>query len=334
MIFNFTANSRVLFYPGILTIAATAWFYFQKINCRKKMCDFLSHPQHQKLILKGYSKQKTLWGALLFFTGTLSLLACILRPSWGEEKLDINQNKRSVLFALDISRSMLASDVSPTRLELAKLKIKSILEVLGPERVGLLLFSGNATLQCPFTSDFKTFGNFLNQVDNSVVSSSAQTSMLSALGKSIEIFNRSNIGSKILIMITDGEEFSQDITPTLNIAKKENIALLALGAGTAGGAPVPIIDGVGKIIGHEKDNNGSVILTKLDEEKLNKIVSHLGGKYQKLTYVKDDVLNVKKFVEQFEKEKLENVSFSIKNEAYPYFALLGGACLLLEALFC
>ena len=292
----------------------------------------LSHKTNRSALFLGYSKLKSVISFVAFSLGLVAMFLCFLRIGWGEQKVNVQQHGRAVLFALDISRSMLAADVSPNRLDLAKIKIRSILQELGPERVGLLLFSQTAILQCPFTSDFKTFLSFLDQIDASVVCSTAQTSLTEAFLKSIDAFNRSKVASKILVMITDGEDFSKGTAGVLDKAKKENIALLALGVGTREGAPVPIIDTLGKIIGHEQDDKGVVILTRLDEEKLIATVTHLGGVYERLTYSDEDLGSIKHFVQQFEKEHFDDASFVVRNETYPIFALFASGLLFLEAL--
>jgi len=316
---------------GLGIIFLLLLLYLQKAYNQGGIFRFLSDDMHRYLLFKGYSRTKSLFAIVLFTLSLLAAFMSLLRISWGEQKVNVKQCGRAVLFALDISRSMLAADVSPSRLEMAKVKIRSAINNLGPERVGLLLFAESAVLACPFTSDFKTFLSFLDQIDSSTICSSAKTSLTGAFLKAIEIFNRAKVASRILVMITDGEDFSQGGTVALDKAKEEHIALLALGVGTTQGAPVPVIDSFGKVVGHETDAKGQIILTKLDEEGLLKTVTHLGGNYVRLTYANEDLRSVENFVERFEKEHFDDASFVIKNETYPIFAAFASLLLLLEA---
>jgi Ca-activated chloride channel family protein len=331
-VFGMTIENYLYIWPGIGFFVLLLVCYGKRLSSRRRFFDALSHKKHRKILFRGYSGLRSVVAGGMFFSGLLALFFCFLRIGWGDQRLNVQQRGRAVLFALDISRSMLAADVSPTRLELAKIKIRSMLQDLGPERVGLLLFSQTAILQCPFTSDFKTFLSFLDQLDSSVVCSTAQTSLTEAFLKAIDAFNRSKVASKILVMITDGEDFSKGTVDVLDRAKREGVALLALGVGTKEGAPVPIIDTFGKVVGHERDDKGAVILTKLDEEKLIATVTHLGGTYHRLTYSDEDLGSIKMFVHQFEKEHFDDASFVVRNETYPFFALLASGLLFLEAL--
>ncbi len=328
---NFSFAYLKFAWIGVILFCLKAYFYYKIVSRREVMLNSLAHPLHRSLLLIGYSRLKSLLSILFFGLALVSTFLCFLRPQWGEQTLNFSQSGRTVLFALDISRSMLATDTSPSRLELAKLKIRQLLKHLGPERVGLLVFAETAILQCPFTKDFKTFLALLDQVDSSIVSSNAQTSLVHTFEKSLEIFDRSGSDSKILVVCTDGEDFSKDMQPVLNRAKDEHVAFFALGIGSAKGAPVPIIDAEGKHIGHEKDAAGQIVLTKLNEEGLQRIVSFLGGEYKRAVYSEDDLLAIARFIDRFEKEFFSDIKFTFKHETYPFLALIAGCLWLLQA---
>jgi Ca-activated chloride channel family protein len=319
---------------GILCAFVLLFFYIKRQLQTKYLINLLSHIKNRSLLFSGYFKNFRRLSLAMFILGIFAFFLTFCRIGWGDETIKIKQSGRAILFALDISRSMLASDITPSRLEMAKIKIRNISLALGAEKVGLMLFSISAILICTFTIDTKAFNSFLNQIDQSVVSSSANTSLMDAFLKALDIFKIAKNNSKILIILTDGEDFSQNSSNVLDKAKEEGLALFALGVGPIKGAPVPIINAIGEVIGHEKNSDGSVILTKLEEEKLSEVVSYLGGKYQRMTYSENDIKSIISFVESFEKEHFADTSFEVRNETYPFFAFLTGLFLMLEALFC
>lgn len=329
MIDLYFANLNIL-WLGIPLFLILIFLYSRILRRQILLLQYLVHPMHQEYLFPGNSFSKRSISAFLWFCAIIVLFICFLRPQWGENVIEIKQAGRTILFGLDISRSMLATDVSPSRLEFAKLKIKALLQQLGPERVGLVIFAENAILQCPFTKDIKTFVSFLDQLDPSIVSSSAKTVFSSVFKKSLEVFNRFDCRSKIFIVFTDGEDFSQDMSCVMNQAKDAKIALFALGVGSERGAPVPIIDAMGNSIGHEKDHKGQIILTKLDEKNLSSLVTNLGGKYAKAEYSNEDISMIIRFINGFEKESFCDTTFSLKNETYPFLALGCGLLLLVQ----
>lgn len=324
------------FWFAIFIVTLVLFFYLRKILRTESFIRYMCVPNFQSFLVFGYSKVRRLAKNFLFLLAVIFIFFTFLQLYYGEKKIKLPQAGRTVLFALDISRSMLATDISHghlSRLDFAKSKIRSLIEILGPERVGLMLFADTAFLQCPFTKDPKNFLSFLDQVDSTVVSSAAVTSIVEPLKKSIEFFSKVQVGSKILIMFSDGEDFSKAETAALNQAKKENIALFALGVGSEAGAPVPILDNLGlKVIGHEKDLSGNIVLTKLDKAKLKAIVDHLGGEYLSATMNDYDLQKIKDFIKKFESAQFEDAEFTLRNELYPWFAMLAAGCLLIESL--
>lgn len=334
MIFSFIKNISILniwLLPVALLFAIIALLlynkrFFKVFNIIKK----LSHPSNFKEMFQNFSKTKRFFGYLTFLVALICITACFLRVQYGGKKVSFDQEGRSVLFALDISRSMIAQDVSPSRLELAKIKIRSLISMLDAERFGLIIFSDKAALHCPFVKDQSTFISFLSELDTLSVSSAATTSLSSPFIKAMEIFNRNKCSNKILILITDGEDFSNQTSKIVGKAVSEKIALFTLGIGTEAGAPVPILNGFGETVDFEKDGSGNAVLTKLNVENLEKISKALGGSFCKSTYNDSDLYQIKAFIEKFEKEHFADATFEIKDETYHYFAALAAIFLALE----
>lgn len=310
-------NSFFIFLPILITFFFLSFKRFLFINRFAKQMNiswnFLSFSSLQKI------------KACILATGLIFLAITFLRIQWGELDKKFSQEGRTILFALDISRSMLAQDVSPSRLELAKAKIHNLLEILGPERVGLMAFASQATLLCPFTNDFKNqhspLKNSLEQIDQFSVSS-GKTLLETPIEQAIKVFNRiKSLNNKILIIFTDGEDFSGDkLKYSLQQAKQSGIKVITAGIGTEQGAPVPIVDARGRFVGHEKDDDGNIILTKLNSEKLQNVAQQASGRFVQSGYMDTDLEKISDFINQFEKEKFEDINTSEKKEWYHWFA--------------
>ncbi|MFH1643718.1 MAG: VWA domain-containing protein [bacterium] len=295
----------------------------------KNIVNLLVHKSNQKILFPGFSSSRQKIKTFLLIASLTCIFLALLRPQWGKKENVIVQEGRDLLIVLDVSRSMLAKDLKPNRLEFIKLKIRNLLDKLKFERVGLILFSGSAFLQCPLTSDYPAFLSFLNSVDVETIASGT-TSIDQALLKATEIFsNSADRKNKLVLLATDGEDFSTNLNSVKQRAKKENIKVLSWGIGSTQGAPIPKLDKFGKQIGHEEEK-GKVALSKLNEEKLKQISSYLQGHYIKSTNSDSDLNYISSLIESFEKESFEDKKLSLYQDQYPWFLGLAFVMLLLE----
>lgn len=287
----------------------------------------LVHQRFAGSLLIGFSRVRRIIKTVSWVAALVFIFIALLQPQWGKKEEQVMQEGRDVLIALDVSRSMMAQDFSPNRLEFTKFKIHHLLEKLKSERVGLILFAGSAFLQCPLTVDQAAFSLFLNQVDSQVIASGT-TAIDAALEKAMDVYAKSGERkNKLVIIATDGEDFSLNLEAIKTKAKEQNVRLFMWGVGTAQGAPIPRLLPDGKIYGHEADEKGNVVLSKLDKEGLTKIANELGGKFIAARNDDRDIDYLVKLVHHYEKEKISDRSFSLYEERYPWF--LGAAWLLL-----
>ena len=288
------------------------------------------HPKQQRMILKNFAFYKVVAKSILIALSIFMLFIALLRPQWGKKEQVIMQEGRDLLVVLDVSRSMLAKDMKSSRLEFVKLKIKALLSRLRFERVGLILFSGSAFIQCPLTIDYQTFLMFLDQVDVESIASGT-TAIDTALREAVRVFHEiPHRKNKLVLLLTDGEDFSTDFNSVKSEAAKEGIHLLSYGVGTPEGAPIPIIDDEGRQSGHEVDEKGHLAVTKLDEKLLKNISNELGGRYFRGTRSDSDLDRITQYIESFEKEQLDNEKISIYEDRYPLFLGIAWCLLALE----
>lgn len=297
---------------------------------KRDVAGILAHTKWQSQLLRNFSLKKNKFKVILFFTGVLFLFISLMQPQWDEKEHVVEQEGRDMLIALDVSRSMLAQDIKPDRLTFAKNKIKRLISKLSCERVGLILFSGSAFVQSPLTQDEDALFLFLDQIDHETIASST-TALDQAIKKALDVFSsmptRKN---KLLVVFTDGEDFSSDLATIKKQAIEQGVHIFTLGIGTAEGAPVPIVDHRGRYIGHEKDKQGAVVMTRLNEGILRNLSQEAGGVYIKPTSDDTDIDRLKQLVEQYEKEAFESKKVVEKEERYPFFVAMSFICLLLE----
>ncbi len=267
---------------------------------------------------------------LLMCVGTLFLICALMRPQWNKKEELVAQEGRDLFIALDISRSMLAQDIKPDRITYAKEKIKRLVSLLQAERIGLFLFSGTAFLQCPLTTDYSAFNLYLNQVDVETISSGS-TAFDQVLQEAIRVFNRvQGRKHKLLVLVTDGEDFSTQLDSVKQAAIDSGMHIFTLGIGTSDGAPIPVYDAQGNRAGHQKDDAGTIVITRLNEPLLKTLAQDVGGMYIRSTADDTDIKAVVNAVQKFEKEKFDDKKISSLEEQYPYFLLVSFVCFLIE----
>ena len=205
--------------------------------------------------------------------GLSLLIVAHAPPQWGKIEEQVFDQAREVLIALDLSRSMLANDVKPTRLSRARLLVESLLDRLKGERVGLVVFSGTAFLQCPLSPDYEVLREFLPALDPDYLPEGG-TDYARLLKASLEAFSNEAGADRYLIVLSDGEALTEDWRNQLEALKTRGIRVVALGVGTETGSIVPAKSG-----GFVKDERGAVVMSKLNPTTLKQLASATGGAY-------------------------------------------------------
>jgi len=206
--------------------------------------------------------------------GSALVLAALARPQWGNLEETVFDQSREVLIALDLSASMLAEDVKPTRLARAKLLISALLDELQGERVGLAVFAGTAFLQVPMSSDYEIMRDILTGLDPSYLPQ-AGTDYAGMLRVANEAFSQSTAADRFLIVLSDGEAHDPDWRRVLEELKKKEVKVISLGIGTFTGGLVP--DRQGGVV---KDGRGAAVLSKLEPATLEELAQTTGGAYR------------------------------------------------------
>jgi Ca-activated chloride channel family protein len=225
---------------------------------------------------------------------------------------------------------MLAQDVLPDRLQYAKTKIKQLIKRLKSERVGLMLFSGSTFLQCPLTEDKSAFLMFLDAIDVETISSGT-TAFDQAIKEAITVFEKMpERKSKLLVLFTDGEDFSSNLTSIKKRAATIGLHIITVGVGTTQGAPIPLYDERGKQIGHQLDAKNNVVISRMNEGILHRLSEDTGGLFIPISSDDSDIRKMKQFIASFEKERLADRQVKRYQEQYAWPLLISFLCLLIE----
>ena len=281
---------------------------------------------------------KRLWikmGAVscaLFFLGV-----ALLRPQWGEKEERVVRQGRDIVIALDISRSMLADDCHGDRLEHAKMKVLQLLEMITADRVGLVIFSGDALVQCPLTSDYEAFRMFLEDLSVETVSSGS-THIGGALEKIATLFvgqqeqnkTREPGATRLAILFSDGEDFVGGSETACKNLFDAGVHVCAVGVGSKEGAPIPLYDHCGVRSGFQKDDQGHVVISRLNESFLRSLVMGKNGMFIRSTFDATDVCALKKWVDRFEKRPFESREQRQREEQFFWYAAIALLSLLIE----
>ncbi len=259
----------------------------------------------------------------------LCFITALARPQWGESSKKIERKGSDILFLLDTSLSTLADDVKPNRMEVAKNKIKTVVRHLKGDRVGLVVFSGSAFLQTPFTLDYAAFFLFLDAVRVGHVPDPG-SSLASAFQFVLKIFPQEELKHKVLILLTDGEDNEGGLDPMLDALEQAHIRVYCIGMGTETGGPIPLRDNAGHQTGFKKDRNGEIVITKLNPPLLEKIARQTRGLFLPTTASDQDVEVLLKHIGVSGARKIKEQTILEKEDHYALFLLLGLLCLLAE----
>jgi Ca-activated chloride channel family protein len=250
----------------------------------------------------------------------LFLSIALANPKIGTELKSINREGVDIVFAIDVSKSMLAEDVAPNRLTRSKRIISEIINSLSSDRVGIVAYAAQAIPQVPLTTDFASVKNFLQVIDTDMLSSQG-TSIDSALNLSVNFFDQNSDTNRVLILISDGEDHDDIPDSIIKLISENNINLITIGIGQEAGTTIPIkIDGT--VDSYKKDINGDVVITKRNSDFLLKIASSSKGEYIDGNSTEDALELVKTKLDKIDKSEFESSEFVEYKQQFQIFILL------------
>lgn len=306
-------------------LAAGIWWYGKRI--RRKREDYFSEELFEKL-------QRGFWAlgeriqSVSLFIGLFCLIVAMAGPKIGTEVREVNREGVDLLIALDLSASMNAEDVRPNRLEKAKFEISRLVDNLDGDRVGLLVFTGEAYLQAPMTLDYSALRLFLDIADTDQMPGSS-TDFTEAMETALQAFDTleedsSSDASKVLLFVSDGEHHGESYSDVINKFIENNISIYTIGIGSRDGARIPVYDSESdERIGFKRDNDGQEVQTRLEADVLQDIADRANGRYYEIRSGSGNIDSFLGRLDELQKGEFASQEYADYKNQYQWLAGFG-----------
>lgn len=323
----FKFENHIFFYAFLVIpvcISIYIWHGYKTKKNIKALGD--KHLIHQ--LIPNVSPAKKISKFILYLIGFSSLIVGLCNLQTGSKMQDVKREGADIMVCLDVSNSMLAQDLSPNRLERAKLAIENMVDKLQGDRLGIVIFAGEAYVQLPITTDYSSAKLFLESINTKIVPVQG-TNIADAIHKAVESFGKDEGKNKAIVVITDGENNEEANSSAIDAAEdaaQKNIVIHTIGVGSEKGVPIPhLVDGI--VSGFKKDNEGSTIVTKLDPKILQSISGATNGVYVQASSSDMGLDAILAKIAELDKKQVESKMYTDYEDQFQWF--LGLALLLL-----
>ncbi len=275
------------------------------------------------------SRTRRRWKTVLWFMALIVTILALARPRWGIQVHVAARRGVQVMAALDVSASMLAEDIKPNRLARAKLAIEELMDTLGGNEMGLVLFSGAAFVQFPLTAAYITAQSFLSAAGQGSISRPG-TALEEAIRVALDGFPKEVATSRVILLLTDGEGHEGEVLAAARAAADANVTIHAIGFGSLKGEPIPVRDAHGALQGFRQDAQGETVLSRLDESTLQKITGLTGGLYFRASASDDEIPIIADAIAALGSGEGESQFETQSIERYAWFAVVALLALTAE----
>lgn len=291
---------------------------------RKKKLRKFGDPELLKELMPDVSPYRPTVKFWLLMAALALLIVMLARPQMGTKISHEKRNGIETIICMDISNSMLAEDVVPSRLAKSKMLVENLVDHFTNDKIGLVVFAGDAFTQLPITSDYVSAKMFLQNIDPSLIATQG-TDIAQAIRLAMNSFTQQEKIGKAIILITDGEDHEGGATDAAQAAKKKGINVFILGVGDTKGAPIPTGDG-----GYMKDNTGQVVMTALNEQMCQEVAQAGSGKYIHVDNTSDAQEKLNDELVKLQKGETESVIYSEYDEQFQAFGIIVLLLLIIE----
>ncbi|MDO9595126.1 MAG: VWA domain-containing protein [Lutibacter sp.] len=308
--------------PAIVVLFLLVLWWKKRIQKRFADPKLIQKLSPEKSTFKSFLKLIVFCFALFF------LIISLANPKMGTKLETVKRQGVDIVFALDVSKSMLAEDIAPNRLEKAKQIITKVIENLGSDRIGIIIYAGSSYPLLPITTDYAAAKMFLQNANTEMVSNQG-TAINDAIERALSYYDNDEQTNRFLVIVSDGEDHQENTLDLAKEAAKKGIKIYTVGIGTAKGGPIPLKDN-GRVVAYKKNNEGTVVVTQLNEQILRDIANVGNGKYINGNKTQETIATIKEVLEKAEKNEFETKQFSDYEDQFQWFVGIGLLLLIID----
>ena len=265
---------------------------------------------------------------ILILMALILIIFGIAGPEFGSKLKEVKRKGIEIILALDVSNSMMAEDIQPNRLERAKQAISTLIDRLENDKIGLIVFAGDAYTQIPITTDYSSAKMFLSNINTNIVSRQG-TAIGAAIDLASKSFSPSTESSKVIVIISDGENHEGNALEAARAAAEKGIKIFTIGMGSTNGSPIPVAENQ-MAKDFRRDRQGNIIMTKLNVQMLSDIARTGGGKYYGATSSRVGLSDLFERLNKLDKEEIDTKVYSEYEEQFPYLIWIALGILIME----
>lgn len=317
------ANIEILWLLATIPVFAVAYWIFTRR--KRRQLEAFGDAELMEALMPNASRVRPVVKFSILMVALALLIFAAARPQFGQSERTEKRQGIEAIIALDISNSMLAEDVAPNRLDRAKQMLSKLMDNMVNDKVGLVVFAGEAFIQLPITCDYVSAKMFLNTIKPELIKTQG-TAIGQALSTSIRCFGEQSDASRAIILITDGENHEDDAVAVAQRAKEMGIHVLVVGIGKPEGSPIPM-PGTNN---YRKDRQGNVVVSKLNEDMCREIAQAGGGIYVRCDNTNTATKAIQKELDKLGTQEIETQVYTDYNEQFQSFALIALLLLVID----
>lgn len=325
--FKFEHPYYFYLYSAIPVMVLLALLYFRNL---KKKLRLLGQYDLVTQLRPDVSTTKRIIRLVLFLLAFSSLILAVCNLQTGSKLKEVKREGADIIVCLDVSNSMLAQDLSPNRLTRARYALERMVDQLNGDRLGLVIFAGEAYVQLPITTDYSAAKLFIDAINPGMVPVQG-TNLADAIKVASESFSNESGKNKAIVLITDGEDHEEEAVTAAEAASKNDIMVSTIGIGSETGVPIPLIEN-GVVKGYRKDRDGQTVITRLNTSLLQELAAKGNGVFVQATASDLGLEKVLEKINQLEKSAIESKMYSDYEDQFQWFIAVTLLFLLIEFL--
>lgn len=316
---------------ALLLVPALAVFLWLSLRSRRRALERFADLDLVSRLTGTVDHRARSWKTVLVVLAVGASVIALARPQFGTRIETVRREGMDIVVALDLSESMLAEDIAPNRLERSKLEIQRLIARLDGDRIGLVAFAGQAFVQSPLTSDYGAARLFLNAMDTDLVPLQG-TDVGAALEQALDSFRDESLEHRVVVLVTDGEDHEGQIDEMVARAAESGVRIYTVGVGSTEGVPIPEFDAQGVRQGFKRDDEGTVVTTRLEESTLRRIAEATGARLFRSTPEASELTALVDELEALGGREIDSREITQFEEQFQIFLGLAIALLFVEGL--